>query len=299
VDAFVDVAVVLVNGQNVALFDHNPLAPLSVIGGNLAASYFLDNTDGHLPIEYDGVSARLKIIAPVVAGTNHIKIGIGDTGDHILDSGIFLANFTAGTLPGGGGVLIDQSGTKGSDGDDLIDLSGRSTDCVAEGLRGDDIILGGSGNDTLIGGYGKDLLRGNGGSDVFDYRAAEDWADQDRDTIDDFGGNTAALSNAASLETLNGDVLLVNWSLLAGQPDFVGTGFSAPTAGHYSTLTAAWLSSHADGSADAAHAQFVYDAASGLVSFDADGTGSASAVELTLIGTHPDSLATTALVIAG
>jgi hypothetical protein len=299
VDAFVDVAVVLVNGQNVALFDHNPLAPLSVIGSNLAASYFTDNTDAHLPIEYDGVSARLKIIAPVVAGTNHIKIGIGDTGDHILDSGIFLANFAAGNLPGGGGVLIDQSGTSGSDGDDLIDLSARTVGCVAEGLRGDDILIGGSGDDTLIGGLGKDLLRGNGGSDVFDYRHAEDWADQDRDTIDDFSGNTAALANAASLDALNGDVLLVNWNLLASQPDFVGTGFSAPTAGRYATLTAAWLSSHTDGTADAAHAQFVYDAATGLVSFDADGTGSASAVALTLIGNAPSALSLTDIVIVG
>ena len=298
VDAFVDVAVVLVNGQNVALFDHNPLAPLSVIGSNLAASYFTDNTDGHLPIEYDGVSARLKIVAPVTAGTNHIKIGIGDTGDHILDSGIFLANFSAGNLPGGG-VLIDQDDETGSAGDDLIDLSSRSTDCLAQGLAGDDILIGGSGDDTLVGGRGEDLLRGNGGSDAFDYRHAEDWADQDRDTIDDFSGNTAALSNAASLGGLNGDVLLVDWSLLAGGPDFIGTGFTTPTAGHYSTLSAAWLSSHTDGTADAGHAQFVYDAATGLVSFDADGTGSASAVDLTLIGTNPSSLSLTDIVIAG
>ena len=294
-----DVAVVLVNGQNVALFDHNPLAPLSVIGSNLAASYFMDNTDGHLPIEYDGVSARLKIIAPVVAGTNHIKIGIGDTGDHILDSGIFLANFAAGNLPGGGGVLIDQDDEIGSAGDDLIDLSSRSTDCFAQGLGGDDILIGGSGDDTLVGGYGKDLLRGNSGSDVFDYRNAEDWADQDRDTIDDFSGNTAVLANAASLGGLDGDVLLVTWSLLAAQPDFVGTGVSAPATGRYTTLSAAWLSSHTDGTADAAHAQFVYDAATGLVSFDADGTGSASAVELTLIGNAPSALSLTDIVIAG
>lgn len=299
VDAFVDVAVVLVNGQNVALFDHNPMAPLSVIGSNLAASYFIDNTDGHLPIEYDGVSARLKIVAPVHAGTNHLKIGIGDTGDHILDSGIFLAHFAAGNLPGGGGVLIDQDDETGSAGDDLIDLSRRDTGCVAQGLAGDDILIGGSGNDTLVGGRGEDLLRGNDGHDVFDYRAAEDWADQDRDTLDDFSGNTATLTDAASLDALNGDVLLVDCALLSSQNDFVGDGFSAPAAGHYSTLSAAWLSARTDGVADAAHAQFVYDAATGLVGFDPDGTDSASAIDLTLIGHAPSLLAGTGIVIAG
>lgn len=298
VDAFVDVAVVLVNGVNVALFNHDPLAPLSVIGGNLAASYFMNNTDGHLPIEYDGVSARLKIVAPVTAGTNHIKIGIGDTGDHILDSGIFLANFAAGNLPGGG-VLIDQDDEEGSEGDDLIDLSDRSSDCLAHGRGGDDVLIGGSGDDTLVGGRGEDLLRGNGGSDVFDYRAFDDWADREQDTIDDFSGNTAVLADAASLAGLTGDVLLVDWALLAAQNDFVGTGFTAPSAGHFSTLSAAWLSARTDGVADAAHAQFVYDAATGLVGFDPDGTDSASAIDLTLIGTTPAALTLTDIVIAG
>lgn len=37
VDAYVDVAVVLVNGVNVALFNHDPNHPLSVISPNLAA----------------------------------------------------------------------------------------------------------------------------------------------------------------------------------------------------------------------------------------------------------------------
>ena len=33
-------------------------------------------------------------------GVNHIKIGIADTGDHILDSGIFISNLTAGNIAG-------------------------------------------------------------------------------------------------------------------------------------------------------------------------------------------------------
>ena len=88
VDQFVDSAIVMVNGVNYALFNHNPAHPLSVVSANLAAGYFQDNAGGALPIEYDGVSHVLKIVAPIASGgaTNHIKIGIADTGDHIYEA---------------------------------------------------------------------------------------------------------------------------------------------------------------------------------------------------------------------
>ena len=107
VDQFVDSAIVMVNGVNYALFNHDPLHPLSVVSSNLAAGYFQDNAGNALPIEYDGVSHVLKIVAPIISGgaTNHIKIGIADTGDHIYDSGIFLSNFSAGNIPGSGVVI--------------------------------------------------------------------------------------------------------------------------------------------------------------------------------------------------
>ena len=66
VDQFVDSAVVMVNGVNYALFNHDPNHPLSVISSNLAAGYFQDNTGNVLPIEYDGVSHVLKIVAPII-----------------------------------------------------------------------------------------------------------------------------------------------------------------------------------------------------------------------------------------
>ncbi|MBJ7899010.1 MAG: hypothetical protein GC158_03575 [Cyanobacteria bacterium RI_101] len=44
VDAFVDSAIVMVNGVNYALFNHDPNHPLSVITPNLTAGYFRDNS---------------------------------------------------------------------------------------------------------------------------------------------------------------------------------------------------------------------------------------------------------------
>ena len=173
VDQFVDCAIVMVNGVNHALFNHDPLHPLSVVSANLAAGYFQDNATSALPIEYDGVSHALKIVAPINPGiANHIKIGIADTGDHIYDSGIFIANLAAGHIPGSGVVSpttpCDNSGNSvvGSAKDEYFDLKGG--DDVAYTGAGDDIVVAGSGNDTVYGGSGNDQIKGDSGNDSLD-----------------------------------------------------------------------------------------------------------------------------------
>ncbi len=181
VDQFVDSAIVMVNGVNYALFNHDPLHPLSVISSNLAAGYFqynaVDPVTGLsvLPIEYDGVSHVLKIIAPINTGgaVNHIKIGIADTGDHIYDSGLFIANLTAGNNPGSGIVIAppvpctdNSDSVTGSVADEYFDLKAGNDIVYAGG--GDDIIVAGSGNDTVYGGTGNDEIKGDAGDDLLD-----------------------------------------------------------------------------------------------------------------------------------
>jgi Ca2+-binding RTX toxin-like protein len=173
VDQFVDCAVVMVNGVNYALFNHDPLHPLSVVGSNLAAGYFQDNAGNVLPIEYDGVSHVLKIVAPIIPGAvNHIEIGIADTGDHIYDSGIFISNLAAGNIPGSGvvnpSVICDDTDNSvtGSAMDEYFDLQGG--DDVAYAGAGDDIVVAGSGNDTVYGGSGDDQMKGDAGNDALD-----------------------------------------------------------------------------------------------------------------------------------
>lgn len=180
VDQFVDCAVVMVNGVNHALFNHDPLHPLSVITSNLAAGYFQDNQGGALPIEYDGVSHVLKIVAPIQAGVNTLKIGIADTGDHIYDSGLFIANLSAGTTPGSGvvspGASCDDAANTvtGSTQAEYFDLKGG--DDVAYAGGGDDIVVAGSGNDAVYGGSGADQLEGDAGDDVLDGGEGQDTA---------------------------------------------------------------------------------------------------------------------------
>jgi hypothetical protein len=182
VDAFVDCGVVIVDGVNYALFNNDPLHPLSVISPNLAAGYFQDNGTGIIPIEYDGVSGRLRIVAPLKAGlsTHTIKIGIADTGDHILDSGLFIANMSAGTTPGSGVVSNPGGGTSGDDNcsgsskDECFDLQAGNDTVYAGG--GADIIVAGTGNDMVYAGSGNDDLKGDGGDDLLDGGADLDTA---------------------------------------------------------------------------------------------------------------------------
>ena len=182
VDQFVDSAIVMVNGVNYALFNHDPNHPLSVVSANLAAGYFQDNAASVLPIEYDGVSHVLKIVAPIVSGgaTNHIKIGIADTGDHIYDSGVFLANFSAGNIPGSGVVSTPGGCTSGPDSvtgsskDEYFDL--QDGDDSAYAGAGDDIIVAGGGSDSVYGGSGADQLEGDAGDDYLDGGADSDTA---------------------------------------------------------------------------------------------------------------------------
>lgn len=205
---FVDIGAILVNGRNVALFDpNNPLTPLSIIGSNLSANYFIDNGDGHLPIEYDGVTRMLEIFAPVHQGLNTIKIGISDTGDHIYDSGLFVSNLR-GTTYGTSGVYIDHSGSSaaetqsGGSEAEVFDAFDGDDDVFA--WEGDDIVLGGAGNDTLHGGGGSDILQGGSGADTFFYDSVNDSRAGSSDRIVDFD---AAEGDLIDLRGIDADPL--------------------------------------------------------------------------------------------
>lgn len=143
---FVDVAAVLVNGVNVALIDRDSSKPLSIIGLTVSDGRFVDNQGGTLPIEYNGLTKRLTVFAPHDGRPSYtVRIGVADTGDQILDSGIFVSNFRTtpytgsavavvvegqgNLLPAGPSTatyfLATQGGTtlNGSTAPDLYDLS--------------------------------------------------------------------------------------------------------------------------------------------------------------------------------
>ena len=186
--SFGDIAAVFVNGQNVAFFNNDVAQPLSVTNDNLSAGNFIDNGDGILPIEYDGISSVLNIVAPVEQGENTIKFGVADTGDGSNDSGLFISNFTTEVQPildsddvidgtNGDDTLIAGNGNNvitAGDGNDIINsgggndtVDGGSGNDLIEGSSGDDLLNGNNGDDTLLGGSGNNFLIGGGGSDLF------------------------------------------------------------------------------------------------------------------------------------
>jgi Ca2+-binding RTX toxin-like protein len=102
VDNFVDIAAVFVNGVNYAYFDNIPTRPLSLLGNNI--DFFRSNAGSTIPLEYDGISVPLSIVAPVTQGVNTIKIAVADTRDSAYDSALFISSLSAGT--GGGGGIV-------------------------------------------------------------------------------------------------------------------------------------------------------------------------------------------------
>ncbi|HUI05394.1 MAG TPA: choice-of-anchor L domain-containing protein [Verrucomicrobiae bacterium] len=107
---FNDVFAFFVNGVNYALIP-GTATPVSINNVNNGFStgisagpcencaYYIDNVDGHLNTQLDGLTVVLTFTAPVLANqVNHMKIAIADAGDHLLDSAVLLQ---AGSLRSG------------------------------------------------------------------------------------------------------------------------------------------------------------------------------------------------------
>ena len=94
VNSYVDIAGVFVNGVNYAFFNNDSNLPLSVISQNITAGSFLDNAGKSYAIQYDGISRILQLYIPLDPAANafDVKIATADTGDAVLDSGIFVSS---------------------------------------------------------------------------------------------------------------------------------------------------------------------------------------------------------------
>lgn len=150
--SFVDIAGVFVNGHNYAYFNGQSNQPLSILQTNLSLGNFQDNSNSALPIEYDGVSRKLTIIAPAISGTNTIKFAIADTGDQIYDSGLFVANLRS-VAYSGAGLALQTDGSTSAD-----TLMGNDFNEVFAAAAGNDLIVPGLGDDVVIGGAGIDIV---------------------------------------------------------------------------------------------------------------------------------------------
>jgi len=113
------------------------------------------------------------------AGSNHGD-GAPDTivikgtkGDDVIsvvnNNGVINVSGLGANITISGFEATDRLVINGLGGDDVINASGLSgMQLVANGGRGDDVLLGSPGNDTLHGDAGDDVLIGGGGEDVLD-----------------------------------------------------------------------------------------------------------------------------------
>jgi len=182
--------------------------------------------------------------------------------DHYLGDGTILQTATAG-LPLQ--PFLDIMGSRNPSsikafnylmsGDDTIAgsgrgdvLDGRGGNDTLVGNGGNDKLLGGLGDDSLTGGIGKDRLNGGAGTDSFNFQNVTERGD----TIVDFqhGVDHLVLTGAAF-------------------------GFLAPL-----TDGADFLSQAGGAAPVSASPTLIYDSASGVLSYDADGTGAGVAQQL-------------------
>ena len=205
---FIDIAAVYVDGVNYANFNGSATAPLSVLSGNLP--YFVDNTSGVVPIEYDGISHPLTIVAPLDTSlnTHTLRIAVADTGDWAYDSAILFTGLTT-TAANSGGVKHTLTATEGDDAlvgdaqDDFILLLGGNDwfhagagNDHAKGNLGNDTIYGGQGFDDLFGSKGDDVLQGNKNGDTIQGGEGNDFVAG--------GGGLDRLQGGANDDTLAG-----------------------------------------------------------------------------------------------
>lgn len=161
---YVDIAALIVNGANYALFNQKVTQPLSVVGENIALGNFRDNAAGAIPLEYDGVSRKLSVVAPVNPGLNTIKIAVADTGDEVLDSALFVSNMQAVDYAGFGLAPLIQVAPPAQGSTPVTqDQSGNQIYTFLEGFKGILAFGSGAGGATPQPG-GNDVVDG---SDAF------------------------------------------------------------------------------------------------------------------------------------
>lgn len=168
------------------------------------------------------------------------------TGTAVNGTGNILANRIIGNDLG--------NGIAGGDGGDTLN-GGGGNDSLS-GDVGNDSLSGGAAQDLLIGGDGADLLSGGSGADIFAWALAADG----RDTLIDFLTGVDRLQMSAA-------------------------GFGGGLTADMDMAATGRFVINATGRADQGFGQFVLEAPTGQLFWDADGTGAGARVKIALLGT--------------
>ena len=146
-----DVFGLFVNGVNAAVLPGTSTSiSVRTINQETNSQYFIDNTDGHLATQMDGLSVAFTVSVPVNAGvTNHLKLAMADMDDSSYDTNIFIKagsvrdqQLNPGKFRFGGrsGNTITLNRVDGSDGD--VSVIWKAMDSEAEVIETDSVFFG-------------------------------------------------------------------------------------------------------------------------------------------------------------
>ncbi|MFM7427083.1 MAG: calcium-binding protein [Elainella sp.] len=180
---------------------------------------------------------------------------INDTGD---DAGVASEDLVLASISFTLSPEINHLTFRGSDsltgtGNSLANrITGNSGANLLSGLGGEDTLRGGAGADQLVGGGGNDVLNGGAGPDQFIFNASNEGID----TIQDFALGEDLLVVSKAGFTVDSNVIVK-----AGNPSFRLTAGQALRDNQF----------HVGTEAETRSQFFLYS--SGVLSFDADGSG--------------------------
>lgn len=188
------------------------------------------------------VSTSQDVVVETTKGGNDLVIS---SAGYVLADNVERL-LLAGTTSSGTGNALDNGITGNASANKLAGMAGNDH---IFGLGGNDKIDGGEGNDWLFGGSGADQLTGGSGQDYFVFNTLTSSADKDR--IVDFKAvdDTLVLDNAV-FSGLGADGQLNSDLFVVGKM------------------------------AMDANDRVIYDSKSGVLSYDADGSGSGAAVQI-------------------
>ncbi|WP_421837713.1 cadherin domain-containing protein [Novosphingobium sp.] len=211
-------------------------------------------------------------------GAGHDTYIVDDAGDQVIETAGNGSDTVKASISYTLGAAIENLTLTGSaylsgTGNDLVNtLIGNDGDNLLTGLGGSDTLNGGAGSDTLLGGLGRDVLTGGTGRDFFVFNTAA--ATANVDTITDFNGS-------------ENDKIQLGKSVYSG---FTHTG--ALTADEFYAAAGAT-------SAHDATDRVIYNTATGILYYDADGQGGIAAVQFALMGAvnHPTLIYSDIMII--
>jgi Ca2+-binding RTX toxin-like protein len=252
--------------------------------GDVLTYKLLDNAGGRFAISGNN---KLVLAGPGVnfaeAKSHQIKVEVTD-GKGGRAEQIFIINI-------GDQLTLNKRGTKKADKlngtalDDILKGGTGTVKDIIKGLAGDDQLYGENGNDSVLGGDGIDRLYGGNGDDVLKGEAGNDtlFGEAGNDKLYGGAGSDTFVFNKKPAKTSNFD-RIYDFKSVQGDKIFLDNAVfkNLGKLGTFDAPAKLDVSMFKAGKAKDKNDYLVYK--SGVLYYDADGSGKGAAVEIVKVG---------------